>query len=95
MDLLLTLDEIPSDLLEYFQPRHEGNKGDVWKISTRAYRGAHFATFPPELVAPCVLAGTSQRGVCSHRETKLKLRQDLSLEKLAEIKRYLENHDLS
>lgn len=40
------------------------NRRTVWTIPTRAYSGAHFATFPPELVAPCILAGTSQRGVC-------------------------------
>jgi hypothetical protein len=36
----------------------------VWTIATRPYKGAHFATFPPKLVEPCVKAGTSERGVC-------------------------------
>ena len=40
------------------------NRRDVWTISTAPFRGAHFATFPPKLVEPCVLAGTSARGVC-------------------------------
>ncbi len=40
------------------------NRRDVWSISTEGYRGAHYATFPRELVSPCVLAGTSARGVC-------------------------------
>jgi DNA modification methylase len=40
------------------------NLRDVWTINPAGYPGAHFATFPPELVTPCVLAGTSQRGVC-------------------------------
>jgi len=40
------------------------NRRTVWTIPTRGYSGAHFATFPPALVAPCVLAGTSARGVC-------------------------------
>jgi len=30
---------------------------DVWDIATKPYKGAHFATFPPALVEPCVLAG--------------------------------------
>ncbi len=29
----------------------------VWSIATRPFRGAHFATFPPDLVRPCVLVG--------------------------------------
>ena len=33
-------------------------------VNPRGYKGAHFATFPPDLVAPCILAGTSQKGVC-------------------------------
>jgi site-specific DNA-methyltransferase (adenine-specific) len=34
------------------------NKRSVWTIPTRAYKGAHFATYPPALVEPCVLAGS-------------------------------------
>jgi len=30
----------------------------VWDLNTQAYKGAHFATFPPSLVEPCVLTGT-------------------------------------
>lgn len=40
------------------------NLRSVWTIATHAYPGAHFATFPPALVRPCIRAGTSQRGVC-------------------------------
>ena len=40
------------------------NKRSVWTIATAPFRGAHFATFPPALVEPCILAGTSERGVC-------------------------------
>jgi site-specific DNA-methyltransferase (adenine-specific) len=32
------------------------NPGDVWPIATRGFRGAHFATFPPELVRRPILA---------------------------------------
>lgn len=41
------------------------NKRSVWDISTKPYHGAHFATFPPELPALCILAGTSEKGSCS------------------------------
>lgn len=37
------------------------NARTVWAITPRPYLGAHFATFPPALVEPCVLAGTSPR----------------------------------
>ena len=31
---------------------------DVWTVATRPYKGAHFATFPPALIEPCILAGS-------------------------------------
>jgi site-specific DNA-methyltransferase (adenine-specific) len=34
------------------------NRRTVWSIPTEPYAGAHFATFPPRLVEPCVLAGS-------------------------------------
>lgn len=42
------------------------NKRSVWKVATRSYKGAHFATWPPKLVEPMILAGTSAKGVCPH-----------------------------
>jgi len=36
------------------------NKRDVWNITTKPFRGAHFATFPEALVEPCVLAGSEE-----------------------------------
>lgn len=42
-------------------PGSAKNRRSVWTVPTRPYPEAHFATFPPELVEPCVLAG-SQRG---------------------------------
>ena len=41
------------------------NKRTVWSIATQSYKGSHFATFPEKLVEPCILAGTSEHGVCS------------------------------
>jgi DNA modification methylase len=40
------------------------NKRNVWTIPVARYKGAHFATFPPKLVRPCILAGTSEHGCC-------------------------------
>jgi DNA modification methylase len=40
------------------------NMRSVWTIATAPYPGAHFATFPPKLVEPCIKAGTSEKGVC-------------------------------
>ena len=40
------------------------NKRTVWSIATQPYKGAHFATYPEKLVEPCILAGTSEKGVC-------------------------------
>lgn len=34
------------------------NKRDVWTVPTRPFKGAHFATFPPALIEPCILAGS-------------------------------------
>lgn len=34
------------------------NRRSVWTVATRPYKGAHFATFPPALIEPCILAGT-------------------------------------
>lgn len=34
------------------------NKRSVWTVPTKPYVGAHFATFPPELIEPCILAGS-------------------------------------
>lgn len=33
------------------------NKRSVWTVTTKPYKGAHFATFPAELITPCILAG--------------------------------------
>ncbi len=35
---------------------------DVWDIATAAYHDAHFATFPPDLVVPCILGGCPRGG---------------------------------
>ena len=42
------------------------NKRSVWSVNTKGYKGAHFAVYPEDLVLPCVRAGTSEGGCCSH-----------------------------
>jgi DNA modification methylase len=39
------------------------NKRSVWSVNVKPYKGAHFATFPPELIRPCILAGCPKGGV--------------------------------
>lgn len=39
------------------------NKRDVWSVSVKPYKGAHFATFPLALIEPCILAGAPVGGV--------------------------------
>ena len=40
------------------------NLRNVWEIATAPFPKAHFATFPPKLVEPCIKAGTSEKGCC-------------------------------
>jgi len=39
------------------------NRRSVWVVNTRPYKGAHFATYPPELIEPCILAGSRPGGI--------------------------------
>ena len=50
-----------------FDPSDENsrNKRSVWKVTVGADRIKHFATYPPKLIVPCILAGTSQGGCCA------------------------------
>jgi site-specific DNA-methyltransferase (adenine-specific) len=38
------------------------NRRSVWTVPTKPYKGAHFATFPPALIEPCILAGCPEGG---------------------------------
>lgn len=40
------------------------NKADVWNVATANFEGSHFATYPIELIAPCILA-TCPENVCA------------------------------
>ncbi|NLV52196.1 MAG: site-specific DNA-methyltransferase [Bacteroidales bacterium] len=46
---------------EYMSPVR--NKRDVWTVTTKPYKGAHYATFNPELIKPCILAGAPEGGI--------------------------------
>jgi DNA modification methylase len=39
------------------------NRRSVWTVTTKPFKGAHFATFPPDLIEPCILAGCPVGGV--------------------------------
>lgn len=41
------------------------NKRTVWSIPTKPFKGAHFAVFPPDLIEPCILAGSPEKA-CPH-----------------------------
>ena len=39
------------------------NKRSVWTVTTKPFKEAHFATFPPDLIEPCILAGCPKNGI--------------------------------
>tara|TARA_R100000329_G_scaffold151315_1_gene146951 strand:- start:1212 stop:2138 length:927 start_codon:yes stop_codon:yes gene_type:complete len=39
------------------------NKRSVWTVTTKPFKGAHFATFPQDLIEPCILAGCPEDGL--------------------------------
>lgn len=49
---------------ERFVNPQGANPRNVWLINTKPFKGAHYATFPPELVRLPILAGTSEKGHC-------------------------------
>jgi len=46
-----------------FKTYEKRNKRSVWTVPTKPYAGAHFATFPPELITPCIKAGSREGGI--------------------------------
>ena len=38
------------------------NRRSVWTVTTKPFGEAHFATFPPDLITPCILAGCPEGG---------------------------------
>ena len=47
---------------EYVESDGTRNRRSVWTVTTKPYSGAHFATMPPDLVEPCIKAGSPEGG---------------------------------
>src|SRR5690606_2185635 len=48
---------------DYIPKDGKRNKRTIWSVNTRAFKGAHFAVFPPDLIEPCILAGSPPGGI--------------------------------
>jgi DNA modification methylase len=59
-------EELEDEFMQFlnWKAQQPGGLPDVFKIATAPTPYAHFATYPPTLVEPCIKAGTSERGVC-------------------------------
>lgn len=51
-----------NDVGRVFEDSGLRNKRSVWSVSVHPFSGAHFATFPPDLIMPCILAGCPEDG---------------------------------
>jgi len=52
----------PKNVIREYKEIKGANKRSVWTVPTKPFRDAHFATFPPDLIKPCVLAGCPEGG---------------------------------
>tara|TARA_R100001443_G_scaffold2213_1_gene7513 strand:- start:348 stop:1463 length:1116 start_codon:yes stop_codon:yes gene_type:complete len=43
--------------------REKRNKRNVWTVTTKPFKEAHFATFPKDLIEPCIKAGCPENGI--------------------------------
>jgi DNA modification methylase len=62
-------DNFPADLVDpLFEQYFAGGTDmtDVWEVATKPFKEAHFATYPEDLIHPCIKAGTSEYGCCDH-----------------------------
>ena len=82
------------ELLEQFLAE-QGYKSDVWRIASQGYPGAHYATFPPKLIEPMVLAGSSEYGCCAAKVKKLKLKSNLTAEQRVRLSDFLRRKGVS
>ena len=48
---------------EFYDVPETRNRRSVWTVTTKPYKGAHFATFPPDLIEPCILAGSRPNNI--------------------------------
>ena len=56
------VDGVYSKNLQKIGANPKRNKRSVWTVTTKPFKGAHFATFPMDLIEPCVLAGCPEGG---------------------------------
>ena len=56
------VDGVYSKNLQKIGANPKRNKRSVWTVTTKPFKGAHFATFPMDLIEPCVLAGCPENG---------------------------------
>jgi len=61
-EIIIELNKIPPDLLEYFEPI-EIDKGTTWRITTKPFKEAHFATYPEALCETPIKAGCPVGGI--------------------------------
>lgn len=54
------VDPSGNGLKDFYDVPETRNRRSVWTVTTKPYKGAHFATFPPDLIEPCILAGSRQ-----------------------------------
>jgi DNA modification methylase len=52
----------PAEILKDLVGQETRNRRSVWSVSTKPFAQAHFATFPPDLIRPCILAGCPEGG---------------------------------
>lgn len=55
------IDASDSSVGEFLNPKGR-NRRTVWSVTVSTFKGAHFATFPPALIEPCILAGCPAGG---------------------------------
>jgi DNA modification methylase len=53
----------PEKMERVWGAKGKKNKRSVWTVTTKPYPGAHFAAFPPDLIEPCILAGSPENGL--------------------------------
>ena len=72
------------------------NKRSVWTVTTKPYKGAHFATFPKDLIEPCIKAGCPEK-ICIQCGTPYArekiVERNLTLEEVEEIRNNISKPD--
>jgi DNA modification methylase len=52
----------PKNVIREYEEIKGANKRSVWTVTTKPYSEAHFATYPHDLIIPCILAGCPEGG---------------------------------